>query len=99
MSNIRIHDYSQPLKIDKVNIGTWEKHKYASIGYYWDEEILQKIINILSKYEDLFANTLFEMKGIAEQLEEMKIPLKSDANPVKQRPYRLNIKYKEKVKA
>jgi hypothetical protein len=29
---------------------------------------------------------------------EMRIPLKLDARPVKQRPYRLNPKYKEKVK-
>jgi hypothetical protein len=29
---------------------------------------------------------------------EMKIPLKPDARPVKQRPYRLNPIYKEKVK-
>jgi len=29
---------------------------------------------------------------------EMRIPLKLDAKPVKQRPYRLNLKYKEKVK-
>ena len=32
-------------------------------------------------------------------LGEMKIPLKLDAKPVKQRPYRLNPRYKEKVKA
>jgi hypothetical protein len=28
----------------------------------------------------------------------MKIPLKPGANPVRQRPYRLNSRYKEKVK-
>ena len=28
----------------------------------------------------------------------MRIPLKEDAKPVKQRPYRLNPRYKEKVK-
>jgi hypothetical protein len=38
------------------------------------------------------------MKGIAGELGEMKIPLKPDAKPVIQRPYRLNMKYKEKVK-
>ena len=29
----------------------------------------------------------------------MKITLKLDAKPVKQRPYRLNLKYKERVRA
>ena len=40
-----------------------------------------------------------EMKGIVGDLGEMKIPLKPDARPVKQHPYRLNPRYKEKVKA
>ena len=38
------------------------------------------------------------MKGIKGPMGEMKIPLKPYARPVKQRPYRLNPKYKEKVK-
>jgi hypothetical protein len=38
------------------------------------------------------------MKGIKGPMGEMKISLKPDARLVKQRPYRLNNKYKEKVK-
>jgi hypothetical protein len=38
------------------------------------------------------------MKGIKVSMGEMKLPLKLDARLVKQRPYRLNPKYKEKVK-
>lgn len=38
------------------------------------------------------------MKGILGDLGVMNIPLNLDVNPVKQRPYRLNPKYKEKVK-
>jgi hypothetical protein len=37
------------------------------------------------------------MKGIKGPMGEMRIPLKLDARQVKQRPYRLNLKYKEKV--
>jgi len=39
------------------------------------------------------------MKGIVGDLGVMKIPLKPDAKPCKQRPYRMNPKYKEKVQA
>ena len=39
------------------------------------------------------------MKGIVSNLGEMKIPLRPDAKLVKQRPYRLNPRYKAKVKA
>ena len=38
------------------------------------------------------------MKGILGDLGEMKIPLKPDAKPVRQRPYHLNPQYKEQVK-
>jgi hypothetical protein len=38
------------------------------------------------------------MKGIKGPMREMKILLKPNARRVKQRPYRLNPKYKEKVK-
>jgi hypothetical protein len=38
------------------------------------------------------------MKGIKGPMGEMRIPLKPDMKPVKQRPYRLNLKYKEKLK-
>ena len=38
------------------------------------------------------------MKGIVDDLNEMKIRLRPDAKPVKQQPYKLNPQYKEKVK-
>jgi hypothetical protein len=38
------------------------------------------------------------MKGIKGLIGEMRIHFKLDSKPVKQRPYRLNPKYKEKVK-
>ena len=39
-----------------------------------------------------------KMKGILGDLGEMKIPLKPDAKLVRQRPYRLNPQYKDRVK-
>jgi hypothetical protein len=38
------------------------------------------------------------MRGIQGPMGEMRIPLKLNARPIKQRPYRLNPKYKEKLK-
>ena len=38
------------------------------------------------------------MKGILGDLGVMRIPLKEGAKPLKQRPYRLNPRYKEKVR-
>ena len=53
---------------------------------------------MLHDYQDLFPTKFTEMKGIVGDLGVMRILLKEDARPVKQRPYRLNLRYKEKVK-
>ena len=57
-----------------------------------------KITDLLHEFQDLIPAKFSKMKGIVGDLGEMKIPLRSDAKPVKQRPYRLNPRYKEKVK-
>ena len=59
---------------------------------------MTKITKLLQEYQDLFPTKFTEMKGIKGTLGEMKIPLKKDNWPVKQGPYRLNPKYKEKVR-
>ena len=90
---------TQPLNIKKVNIGTEENLKFANIGDYWDRETMEKIIDLLHDFQDLFPTKFSEMKGILGDIGEMKIPLKPDAKLVRQRPYRLNPWYKEWVKA
>jgi hypothetical protein len=88
----------QPIKIKKVNIGTKETPKLANVGDYWDAATIDKITELLQEYQDLFPTKFTDMKGIKGPMGEMWIPLKPGAKPVKQRPYRLNLKYKEKVK-
>jgi len=70
----------------------------TSIGDYWDEQTLERITKLLCEYSDPFPTTFTEMKGIEGELGEMKIPLKAEARTAKQRPYRLNLVYKKKVK-
>jgi hypothetical protein len=65
------------IKVNKFNIGTIENPKMASIGDYWDEQIVESITELLREYNDLFPTTFIEMKGIAGELGEMKIPLRS----------------------
>jgi hypothetical protein len=80
--------------VKKVNIGTIENPKMANIGDYWDEKAMERIIELLREYSDLFPTNFTEMKGIAGELGEMNIPLKPEARPIRQRPYRLNPIYK-----
>lgn len=56
------------------------------------------IIELLHEYQDLFPTKFSKMKGIIGDLGVMSIPLKPYSKPSKQRPYRMNPKYKENVK-
>ena len=82
---------NQPMNIRKVNSGTEENPKFASIGYFWDEETMEKIMDLLHEFQDMFPTKFSEIKGILGDLGEMKIPLKPDVKPVRQRTHRLNL--------
>ena len=71
------------LKIIKVNIGTEENQKFASVGDYWDEETMAKIMDLQHAFQDLFPAKFSEMKGILGDLGEMKILLKPYTKLVK----------------
>ena len=70
---------------------------FAKIGDYWDDAMVDKVIEFLCEYQDLFPTKFMDLKGIIRDLGMMKITLKPDMKPVKKRPYHLNMKYKEKV--
>ena len=88
-SGVSSDKFLNPLKINKVNIGSPENPKFANIGDYWDDETIRNITNLLHGYQDLFPTKFSEMKGIVGDLGEMKIPLNPNAKPTKQRPYRI----------
>ena len=48
---------------------------------------MAKITDLLHEFQDLFLTQFSKMKGILGDLGEMKIPLKTDAKPVRQKPY------------
>ena len=45
------------MKIKKVNIGIEDKPKIANIGDYRDNETMEKLIELLCEYSDLFPPT------------------------------------------
>ncbi len=91
------YDITTPLKMKQVNIGMEEKPKYTMLGDYWDDSVVDKVIELLREYQDLFLTKITDLKGIIGDLGMTKITLKAYVKLVKQRPYRLNPKYKEKV--
>lgn len=93
----QILNISEPLNTNEVNIGSEAQLKFVKISYYWDEDIVDKFTEVLHEYQDLFPTKLSDIKGIVGDLRIMKITLKPNVKLVKQLPYQLNPKYKEKV--
>lgn len=58
-----------------------------TIGDYQDEDIVEKVAELLQEYQDLFPTNLSDLKRIVADLDVMKINLKLDEKLVKQRPY------------
>lgn len=94
---VEVPDISKPLKTKQVNIGSKVQPKFTNIGGYWDEDTMDKVAELLREYQDLFLTNFYDLKGIVGDLGVMKIILKLVAKPMKQIPYWLNPKYKEKV--
>ena len=90
-------DISEPLKNQQVNSGTEEEPKFVKIGDNWDEDTIGKVAELMHEYQGLFPIKFLDLKGIVEDLGVIKITLKLDVKPIKQWPYQLNLKYKEKV--
>jgi hypothetical protein len=70
------------ITIKKFNIGTIENPKMAIIGDYWDEQTVERITELLCEYNDLFPTTFIEMKGIAGEIGEIKIPLRAEERSI-----------------
>jgi hypothetical protein len=49
--------YVNTLKMCKVNIGTKDNPKFTNIGYYWNEETIDNIVDLLREYQDISPTT------------------------------------------
>ena len=86
------------VKTKEVNISNDDQPKMARIGDYWDDDKMAEIVNLLKEFQDVFSQDYKELKGLVQEMGEMKIDIKLDARPIKKKPYKLAHKYKEIVK-
>lgn len=68
----------------------------AKRGSFWSEEKTTKIVNLLKEYQDVFVRDYKDLKGLVQEMGEMKINILSDEKPIKKRPCKLAHKYKGK---
>lgn len=54
-----------------------------TLGDYWDDAMVDKVVELLHKYQDLFLTEITDLKGTTGDLGMMKITLKPDVKPVK----------------
>ena len=57
-----------------------------------------KIFNLLKEYQDVFCRYYKDLKGLVQEMGEMKIELLHEAKPINKRPYKLAHKYNDIVK-
>jgi hypothetical protein len=67
-TNLELVIYANPMRMHKLNIGTEDNIKFTNIGNHWNGETVEKIIDLLCEYQDLFTTTFLEMKGIVGDL-------------------------------
>ena len=86
------------MKTKEIDISNDDRPKLAKIGDYWNTQQTTEIVNLLREFQDVFARDYKDLKGLVQEMGEMKINTKPDVRPVKKRPYKLAHKYKEIVK-
>ena len=74
------------IKIKEVNIAKDGQPKMARINDYWSEQQTTKIVDLLKEYQDVFARDYKDLKGLVEEMGEMKIDLLPDATRLKRDP-------------
>jgi len=59
-----------------VNIGIEAEPKFVNVEVYRDDATVDKVVELLRKYHDLFPTKFSDLKGIIGDLGAMKITLK-----------------------
>ena len=85
-------------KTNEVDISNDDRPKLAKIGDYWLKEKIDNIINLLNEYQYVFARDYKDLKGLVQEMDQMKIKFLHGTKPVKKMPYKLADKYKDIVK-
>jgi hypothetical protein len=82
------------IKTKEFDISIDGRPKMARVGDYWSDKKTMEIVDLLKEYQDVFTHDYKYLKGLVQEMGEMKIELLPGAKPIKKRPYKLAHKYK-----
>jgi hypothetical protein len=85
-------------QVEEVNLGTKDQPKIVKFGKQMDKEFKQKLKELLQEYQDTFAWSYKDFKGLPAHICEHRIELEPNARPIKQAKYQMNPAYAAKVK-
>ena len=66
------------VKTKEVNISNDDRPKLAKIGDYWNEQQTTEIVNLLKEFQDVFDRDYKDLKGLVQEMGEIKIDTKPD---------------------
>lgn len=68
-----------------VNLGTEEEVKEVRIHSALQDDVKEKLVNLLQEYMDVFAWSYKDMPGLDTDIMVHRLPLKKDCLPIKQK--------------
>ena len=84
--------------LENVNLGSPSEPRTVKIAKDLATSDRSALIGLLTEYQDVFAWSYSDMKGLDPQYYQHQIHLQTDARPIQQRRYRMNPNYVAKVK-
>jgi hypothetical protein len=71
------------IRMKEFDISNDDRPKMVRVGDYWFDKKTTDIVNLLKEYQDVFARDYKDLKGLVEEMGEMKIELIPGAKPIK----------------
>jgi hypothetical protein len=71
------------IKTKEFYISNDDRPKMVRIGDYWSDKKTTDIVNLLKEYQDVFGCDYKDLKGLVEEMGEMKIELIPREKPIK----------------
>jgi hypothetical protein len=85
-------------QLNKLNLGINEEPRIMLVNATLFGQFQVKVKQLSTKFKDVCAWSYKELKGILRSICKHKIELITNTHPIKQRPYRMNPNYAQRVK-